>query len=262
MIGELHGKRALVTGAASGIGRAIAVAFAREGATVAVHARNEERAEETINEITAKGGTAFTTAAELLDPIAIKRMCEKAVAGMGGIDIVVNNAGISEYVSAIEMSEEMWNRTMNINLKAAFLVSKYTLPIMIEKSKGGRMIFISSTNGKKAIPLFSAYNASKHGLIGFARTLAAEVGNQGITVNTICPGWVDTKMAVDFHKRQSDETGVTFETYWQESMADTNMLKVIITPDDVADCAVFLASKKARCITAQAINLCGGLCYW
>jgi len=262
MIRDLEGKRALVTGAASGIGRAIAIAFAREGATVAVHARSEERAKETIDEITAKRGAAFAAAAELRDPIAIKTMCEEAVGRMGGIDIVVNNAGIDECVSAIEMSEETWDRILNINLKAAFLVSKYTLPTMIEKSQGGRMIFISSTNGKKAIPLFSAYNTSKHGLIGFARTLAAEVGDQGITVNTICPGWVDTQMAVDYHKRRSEEIGVTFEAFWQESMADTNMLKVIIAPEDVADCAVFLASKKARCITAQAINLCGGLCYW
>jgi NAD(P)-dependent dehydrogenase (short-subunit alcohol dehydrogenase family) len=127
---------------------------------------------------------------------------------------------------------------------------------------GGRMIFISSTNGKDASPLFPAYNASKHGLIGFARCFAAEIGEQGITVNTICPGWVDNKMAVEFHKRGSNEKGVAYDAFWQESMAATNMLKVIINPGDVADCAVFLASEKARHITAQDITLCGGLCLW
>ena len=262
MDGQLTEKRALVTGAASGMGRAIAETFAREGATVAVHARNEERAKETINSIIEFGGKAIAAPADLSDMKEIQSMCREAIDNLGGIDIVVNNAGVYDYASVVDMSEETWDWIIDIDLKAPFLISKYILPGMIEQGTGGRMIFISSTGGKEAEPLFSAYNTAKHGLIGFAKCLAAEVGEKGITVNTICPGWVDTKMAVDYHTRWSKQEGLSYEKYWEESMAKTNMLNVILQPEDIANFALYLASEKARYITAQAINVCGGICYW
>jgi 3-hydroxybutyrate dehydrogenase len=262
MARDLEGRRALVTGAASGIGRAIALAFAREGARVGVHARDASRAADTVRRIQAEGGEAFAAAADLRDARAVERMCKDAVRRLGGLDILVNNAGVYDCVAVTEMSEETWDSILAVNLKAPFLVTKCCLPPMLEQGRGGRVIFISSTNGKDANPGFSAYNASKHGLIGFARCLAAEVGDKGITVNTICPGWVDTKMAVDYHRRKSEEQGLEFPTLWRQSMAGTNMLKLLIQPEDIAECAVFLAGPKAHYITAQAINTCGGLCFW
>lgn len=258
----LFGKRALVTGASSGIGKAAAEAFAREGAIVAVHARSIEKASETTDSIAESGGKAIAVAADLLDPTAIRSMCEEAISRLGGIDIVHNNAGVYDYASVVDMSEEMWDWIIDTDLKAPFLVSKYTLPNMLEQNTGGRMIYTASTNGKTADAFFSAYNAAKHGLIGFVRCLAAEVGQQGITVNAICPGWVDTKMAVDYHTKWSKQEGISFEEYWKEGMADSNMLQTVIPPEDQANFAVYLASEKGRYITGQAINVCAGLCYW
>lgn len=258
----LSGKRALVTGAASGMGRAIAEAFAREGAKVAVHARSVERARETIDSIVKLGADAFPVAADLTIAKEIEKMCAEAIKGLGGIDIVVNNAGVYDYASVPEMSEETWDWIVDTDLKAPFLVTKFTLPAMLEQGKGGVLLYNSSTNGKTADGLFSAYNAAKHGLIGFARCLADEVGQKGIRVNTICPGWIDTKMAVGFHSKWAKERNIDYEQFWQESMVGTNMLKKIGRPEHVADLAVFLASDRARFIHGQAINVCGGLCYW
>ena len=261
MAKELKGKRALVTGAASGMGKAIAQAFAREGAGVAVHARSEQRAKGTVDAITKSGGKAFAVAADLTKPGEIKRMCQEALKKLGGIDIVVNNAGVYDYLPVTEMTEKEWDWIVDTDLKAPFLVTKYTLAPMI-KQKSGCLIFNASTNGKTADGLFSAYNAAKHGLIGFARCVAHEVSGLNINVNTVCPGWIDTKMAVDFHSKWSKEHKLDYKQFWKESMAGTNMLKTMGTVEDIAEFAVYLASPKGRFIHAQAINICGGLCYW
>lgn len=261
MAKELQGKKALVTGAASGMGKAIAEAFAREGATVAVHARTKARAKGTVDAITRKGGKAFAVAADLTKPAQIKSMCAEAIKGLRGIDIVVNNAGVYDFIPVPEMTEKEWDWMVDTDLKAPFLVTKYTLPHLIKK-KSGCLIYNASTNGKTADGLFSAYNAAKHGLIGFARCVAHEVSGLNINVNTICPGWIDTKMAVDFHTKWSKQHHLNYNKFWEESMAGTNMLKRVGTVDDIAEFAVYLASPKGRFIHAQAINVCGGLCYW
>jgi 3-hydroxybutyrate dehydrogenase len=201
----LKGKRALVTGAASGMGRAIAEAYAREGVVVALHARTEERASETLGSITNEGGKAFAVAADLTDPGAIKEMCAQAITKLGGIDIVVNNAGVADYAKVVDMDEAMWDGIMAVNLKAPFLVCKYTLPTMIEQGTGGVQLINASTNAKTANAEWTAYSASKHGIVGFMRCLAAEVGPLGIRVNAICPGWIDTKMAIDLHQAIAQE---------------------------------------------------------
>src|SRR5882672_6922564 len=131
MTQKLAGKRALVTGAASGMGRAMAETFAREGAIVAVHARNHERARDTVMAITKAGGKAFAVAADLTVSVEIQAMCADAVTELGGLDILVNNAGVVDSAKVTEMSEAMWDRTMAVNLKAPFLVSKFTLPTML-----------------------------------------------------------------------------------------------------------------------------------
>ena len=133
----LEGKRALVTGAASGIGRAIAEAYAAEGATVAVHARSEERVAETLESIANAGGKAFAALADLTDPAAIEGMCKAAIERLGGLDVVVNNAGVADYAKVVDMDEAMWDWIMAVNLKAPYLVSKHTLPAMIEQGSGG-----------------------------------------------------------------------------------------------------------------------------
>ena len=258
MTGKLAGKRALVTGAASGIGKSIAESYAREGAVVAVQARSIERSAETLESITAEGGEAFAVAADLTDTGEIEAMCQQAIERLGGIDIVMNNAGVGEYKKVVDMEESFWDRIMDVNLKAPFLVSKYTLPAMIEQGAGGVQLFNASTNAKTADADWTAYNATKHGLVGFVRCLAAAVGPQGIRVNAICPGWIDTKMAVELHEDFAREMKEPYEKVYDESMR-LNMLSEIIPPQAVADMAVFLAGEGGTYVTGQAINVCAGL---
>lgn len=258
MSGILAGKRALITGAASGIGKAIAESYAREGAVVAVQARSEARAADTLAAIAAQGGTAFAVAADLTDSGAIEAMCQDAISRLGGIDIVMNNAGVGDYKKVVEMEESFWDHIMDVNLKAPFLVSKFTLPTMIEQGAGGVQLFNASTNAKTADAEWTAYNTTKHGLVGFVRCLAAEVGPQGIRVNAICPGWVDTKMAAEVHEDFARDMNEPYEKVFGESMR-LNMLSEIIPPQAIADMAVFLAGDGGTYVTGQAINVCAGL---
>lgn len=258
---ELKGKRALVTGAASGIGQAIARALAENGATVAVHARSEARANDTVESIKSKGGNAFPVAADLRNSDQVQQMCNSTVETLGGIDIVVNNAGVCDIKSIGDTDESMWDWMMDVNLKAPFLVSKFLLPTMIDQGTGGTVLFTCSTNGKTADAEWSAYNASKHGTIGFMRCMAAEVGPHNIRVNAICPGWTATDMATDLHDKMADAMDRPSDEVYDESMR-FNMLGSIIPSSDQAEMAVYLASERGRNITGQSINICGGLCYW
>jgi NAD(P)-dependent dehydrogenase (short-subunit alcohol dehydrogenase family) len=259
---QLNGKRALVTGASSGIGRAIAEALAREGARVAVHGRSEDRVSDTLDSIAAAGGDAFAVTADMRVTAEIGTMCRAALDELGGIDVVVNNAGIFEHALIVDMTEEFWDETMDIDLKAPFLVTKHTLPVMLAQGTGGSLIYLTSTSSKTADAHFSAYNAAKAGLLGFARCVAAEVGKHGIRVNGISPGWIDTKMVRAFYDGWPGEKPAEYETFLEEDGAGTNMLKRVGEPEDIAEMAVYMASDKGRFITGQAIGICGGLVYW
>jgi 3-hydroxybutyrate dehydrogenase len=257
---ELEGKRALVTGAASGMGRSIAMAFANEGATVAVHARTLDRANEVVDKIKQANGKAVAVVADLFDNTAIKQMCDDTISKLDGIDIVVNNAGAVSKAPLTETLEEEWDRIMQVNLKAPFLISQYLVPSMRLNANGGRLIFNSSVAAKLPDPIGSAYNASKAGVLGLVRSLAAELGNDGITVNAICPGWIDTPMAEKLHEEMySAESGKSLEEFYDGSIRG-NMLGARITPENIAEFALYLASDKGRFMTAQAFNVCAGIC--
>ena len=254
---DLSEKRALVTAGASGIGAAIAEVFAESGAHVAVHARTLAKAEATIERIKAAGGQAFAVEADLIDSIAVKAMCKAAIRGLGGIDIVMNNAGIYIPATVVDNDGDTWQKTMAINLEAPSLITKLTVPIMIEQGMGGRQLYTSSVSAINAEVQSSAYCASKAGINALARCLAVEVGQHGITANTINPGWVDTPMARKaFEDRQ--EEGQSLENLIEQSMSD-NTLGVVIKPVDIANMAAYLASEFGRCITGQDINICAGL---
>ena len=259
---DLRGKRALVTGASQGLGRAIAETFARAGATVAVHGIKASDTEETVAAIRDGGGQAYGVEADFLKTADIGPMVASAAAQMDGIDILVNNAGIGAVAEVAAMDEGFWDHMIDIDLKAPFLVTQKALKYIGRDGSGGRIIFISSTAAKAAEATFAAYSAAKAGILALARCLAVEVGSKGITVNGICPGWIDTPLSRDPIAEWATEKGVPFEQLWHEMMADTNMLKKVLEPSDIAECALFLASERARHITAQSINVCGGLIHY
>jgi NAD(P)-dependent dehydrogenase (short-subunit alcohol dehydrogenase family) len=257
---DLEGKRALVTGAASGIGRAIAEALAREGATVALHGRDNERTAETLNTIEAAGGSAYPVAADLLDSAEIKAMCGTVLERLGGIDIIVNNAGWADFAPVPDMPEEMWDRIMDTNVKAPYLVSRHLLPAMLAQKSGGCILFNASTSGKSADAEWTAYNASKHAVLQFMKCLAMEVGEQDIRVNAICPGWAESKMATAAIEKTALKNDEDFDDAYSRIMRG-NMLGALIGPESLADMAVYLAGRHGRYITGQAINVCGGVNY-
>lgn len=254
---DLSGKRALVTGASSGIGAAIAETFAASGARIAVHARTRMKAAATVEKIKAAGGQAFAVEADLTDSSTIETMCKAAISGLGGIDIVMNNAGIYIPAAVVDTGGDIWQKTMAVNLMAPSLITRLTVPIMIEQGTGGRQLYISSVSAIMAEVSGGAYCASKAGLNSLVRCLAVEVGQYGITANSINPGWVDTPMARKAFEDIKEE-GQSLEKLIEESMSD-NILGVVIKPADIAGMAAYLASEAGRCITGQEINICAGL---
>ena len=254
---SLAGKRALVTGAARGIGARTAEALVREGAHVAVHARRREQLEAISDSVRELGGKAICVTGELTDATSIGIFCTEAIDELGGIDIVINNAGVAAHGPGVDLGEEEWDRVMDVNLKAPFLVTQHTLPTMIAQGTGGAFVFNASSSARMAQAERSVYNATKAGLVGFTRCLADEVGPHGITANAVCAGWIATEMAVELHQQMAEESDVPFEQLYDEGMR-VNAMKAIIPPEDVANMMVFLAGPGARHVTAQSIYVCAG----
>ena len=254
---SLHGRRALVTGAGSGIGAAIAEAFAREGAHVAVHARSDERARPVVDAIEAAGGRAFAAPADLRDRAAIAPMCHAAVERLGGLDILVNNAGVFIRKPVAEMDLASWDAMVETNLTSSFLVTQAALPAIRASGTGASVIFISSIAAGAHSAGWGTYAMTKNGLNAFMHCLADELGGAGVRVNSVCPGWVETKMAQDAHRGLAADLGIAYEDHYAANMR-ANMLGALVTVDSIADMAVFLASERGRHITAQELTVCGG----
>jgi 3-hydroxybutyrate dehydrogenase/gluconate 5-dehydrogenase len=255
---SLDGKRALVTGASGGIGRAICEAFVTEGARVVAHARSRSRADELAHALRTFDGETHTVAADLCDSGAIAPMCDRAIDILGGIDIVVNNAGVYDRRSIDEMDESYWDLNFAVHAKAPYLITKYTAPAMIAQGQGGSLIYTASTSSRTADAGFAAYNASKHAVVGLMKCVAAEFGEHGIRANAIAPGWVDTTMAVNYLSQSIPADDGEFASLYERELC-ANMLGNKVLPTDIADMAVFLAGERSRCITAQTLFVCAGL---
>ncbi|HOJ20620.1 MAG TPA: SDR family NAD(P)-dependent oxidoreductase, partial [Armatimonadota bacterium] len=186
---ELEGKSALVTGGGRGIGRATALALARQGCAVAVCARTREEVEETARQVRAAGGKALAFTADVSLEADAERVVAETISQFGGLDILINNAGVFVLASVLETPVEEWDRLMAVNARGAFLFSRAALRHMRER-RAGAIINISSTAGKRAYPEQSAYVASKHALLGFTKALALEAQPYGIRVHAVCPGVV------------------------------------------------------------------------
>jgi 3-hydroxybutyrate dehydrogenase len=254
---KLANKIALITGGGRGIGRAVAFAFAREGARVAVVARTGQEVASVAEEIRDECKVETMHAScDVSDKESIERAFTEVERRLGSVDILVNNAGIAESAPLVKTSDELWQRHLAINLSGTFYCMRTALPQMISRG-WGRIINVASIAGKTGAPYISAYAASKHGVLGLTRTVALEVATKGVTVNAICPGYVDTDMTTRAIETIEAKTGKSVSDALEtiRRMSPQNRL---ITPEEVAAVALLLASEEGRGINGQAINVDGG----
>jgi NAD(P)-dependent dehydrogenase (short-subunit alcohol dehydrogenase family) len=248
---------ALVTGAGRGIGKAIALAFAAEGARVAVTARTAPELEEVVAAVRSKGGTALAVTADLADRGVPTRLIGQVASELGPVEILVNNAGVGSSADprpVLDFDDAFWDFSLAVNLTAPYLLSKAVLPQMLAR-KHGRIITVASIAGKIGTLHGAAYSASKHGVLGLTRTLALEVAEYGVTVNAICPGPVHTRMNDRRIEYDAARRGVSFH----EQERIQTLLGRRLEPEEIAPLAVYLASDAAAAVTGQAINVCGGV---
>ena len=242
----LTDKVALVTGASRGLGRAIALALAAEGASIAAVARSEDALQETLESIRALGGVAEPFALDVSDGAAAEAVVEKIAARFGHIDILVNNAGVTRDGLLMRMSAEAWDTVIDTNLKGAFNLTKPVGRLMV-KQRAGRIVNISSVIGLMGNAGQANYAASKAGLIGFSKSVAREFASRGITCNVVCPGFIETDMT----KVLGDDL--------KKKLLERIPLQRLGQPDDIAGVVSFLTSPAASYITGQILTVDGGM---
>jgi NAD(P)-dependent dehydrogenase (short-subunit alcohol dehydrogenase family) len=254
---KLKDKVAIITGGGRGIGREIALAFAREGADVLVSGRQQDVLEQTAKEIKLLGRRAVVSVTDVAHESQVSNMIVMANASLGRIDIMVNNAGIAGPTSPLSsLSREAWDEVIKVNLTSAFLCARAVIPQMIEQ-RSGKIINISSVAGKMAYALRTPYAASKWGMLGLSTSLAQELGIDNIQVNAICPGPTAGDRMTAVIKGRANELGVSTEEMERTYIQGT-ALKRMVDPKHVAAAAVFLCSEAGDSITGEALEISAG----
>ena len=250
---------ALVTGATSGIGLEVARSLGREGHAVFVVARNAENVQTTVKQLREEGIEADGAASDVTSTEDIRTAVQKAVEVFGPIEILVNNAGRGGGGITAELDEDLWLDVIDTNLNGVFRFTKEVLSTgkMVEQS-WGRIINIASTGGKQGVVFAAPYSASKHGVVGFSKAVGIELAKSGITVNAVCPGYVETPMAGRVRQGYANHWGVSEEEVLEKFNAKIPLGRYS-SPEEVAGLVTYLTTDTASSITAQALNVCGGL---
>ncbi|MEH6726491.1 MAG: glucose 1-dehydrogenase [Hyphomicrobiales bacterium] len=246
---DLSGKLALVTGASRGLGRSIAIGLAEAGATVAITSRNLSALDDTVSEIQRAGGKAIPMVLDVSDVSGMTGQMSDLAAQLGdGLDILVNNAGYEEVCPSLDVSEDVWDRIVDTNLKGAFFCARNAARMMVETGRGGAIINVCSLTSYVGVPTAVPYGSSKSGLLGMTRALSTEWAAHRIRVNAIAPGYFRTELTDQFYQDED----------WQKAMLEKIPLGAFGDADDLKGAVVFLASDASNYITGQCIGIDGG----
>jgi NAD(P)-dependent dehydrogenase (short-subunit alcohol dehydrogenase family) len=249
MSGQMAGKVALVTGGSSGIGRAAAVAFAREGARVAIASRTQDSAEEALREIRAAGGEAIWVQTDVSQAEQVARMVQQVVETCGRLDSAFNNAGSGGRGGLIsEIEEEDWNKTIDGYLKSVWLCMKHEIPAMLQGG-GGAIVNNSSVDGQRGFPWDPVYSAAKHGVLGLTKSAAMQYADRGVRINAVCPGWIRTPPVVGWLEEDPSAEGM---------MLTHQPIRRLGRPEEVAEAVVWLCSDRASLVLGTALAVDGG----
>ena len=248
----LAGRRALVTGAGRGIGRAVALRLASEGAALALASRTRSEVEGVAEEARRLGATSLAFVADVARPDQVRALFRDA----GPVDILVNGAGVAPSAPLVKTSDEVWRSAIETNLNGTFFCLREALPGMMERG-WGRVVNLASIAGKTGYPYIAAYAASKHGVLGLTKVAALEAAERGVTVNAVCPGYVDSPMTDASVARIVEKTGLATGDV-RRRLVDMSPQKRLVTSEEVAALVLFLCGDEARGITGQALSLDGG----
>jgi 3-hydroxybutyrate dehydrogenase len=255
---KLNDKVAIVTGAASGIGKEIALTYAREGAKIAIADMNQAAADATANEIRAAGGQAMGVTMDVTDEQAVNDGVAAVVSAFGGVDILVSNAGIQIVHPLEEFTYAEWKKMLAIHVDGAFLTTRACLPHMYKSGRGGSIIYMGSVHSKEASLLKAPYVTAKHGLIGLAKVVAKEGAEHGVRANVICPGFVRTPLVEKQIPEQAKALGISEDDVVKKVMLKDTVDGEFTRVDDVAACALFFAGFESNALTGQSIVVSHG----
>jgi NAD(P)-dependent dehydrogenase (short-subunit alcohol dehydrogenase family) len=254
---ELKGQIAIVTGAGRGIGRAIALELARQGADIVIAEMDQAGAKRTAEEVGALGRKSLAVATDVTSRADLRAMVDRAKAEFGRIDILINNAGIYKAAATLDVTEDHWDAIMNINAKAVFFATQAVLPVMIAQ-KSGVIVSLASMAGKIGSKTNLPYNASKAAVVSMTKSLALAHAGEGIRVNCVCPGFVETDMWKVVSRDQGKLLGMTPEEFTRQRAAQVPLGRME-TPEDVAHVVAFLAGPRSGYMTGQALSVDGDL---